>query len=320
MSLHDAETFARHIHTRLGRWPVLYTNGSTALHIAENRDRYSVLARLPLWYARYKPVIGLHFPKGNWQTYTLWQFSAGVNCDTRSCPYRVPGTPLDIDVNVASMSADELRAEWPFGKLVDKTDKSVETDESVPLPISRRTAVEGGDVSLQYAAVGDGDEQPAIELAAAARKVRQEALQAAYAPPEQAVETAAFKAFDALAVQANGEKVPLPISRRTALKGGDVTLHFVPVEEATSSASIFPATYELPTGVSVGRPAETPAPVELANYVKVTEKAGQIDLWSPEKTGVSTAAMDDPGPIVSASRFSRSDLPVFLLKKLDGTD
>src|SRR5690606_5547123 len=111
MSLEDAETFARHIHTRLGRWPVLYTNGSTALHIAENRERYSLLSRLPLWYARYKPAIGLHFPKGHWQTYTLWQFSAGANCDARSCPYRVPGTPLDIDVNVASMSASELRAE-----------------------------------------------------------------------------------------------------------------------------------------------------------------------------------------------------------------
>ena len=46
------------------------------LHIADNRDRYRLLSRLPLWYARYKPAIGLHFPKGNWQTYTLWQFSA----------------------------------------------------------------------------------------------------------------------------------------------------------------------------------------------------------------------------------------------------
>jgi hypothetical protein len=219
------------------------------------------------------------------------------------------------------MNADELRAEWPFGKLVDKTGKIAETAESVPLPISRRTAVEGGDVSLQYAAVGDGDEQPVIELSAAAKKVRHEALQAAYAPPEQVVETAAFKAFDALVVQANGERVPLPISRRTALKGGDVTLRFVAVEEMTGSASTFPATHELPTGISVGRPAETPASVEFANYVTVAEKAGQIDLWaSPEKTGVSTAAMDDPGPIVSATRFSRADLPVFLLKKPDGTD
>ena len=148
MSLDDAEIFVRHIKTRLGRWPVLYTNGATALHIAENRDRYSLLSRLPLWYARYKPAIGLHFPKGNWQTYTLWQFSAGANCDARSCPYRVPGTPLDIDVNVASMSADELRAAWPFGELADKTAEAVAAAESVPLPISRSAALEGGDVDL----------------------------------------------------------------------------------------------------------------------------------------------------------------------------
>jgi hypothetical protein len=55
--------------------------------------------------------------------------------------------------------------------------------------------------------------------------------------------------------------------------------------------------------------------------MKAAEKAGQIARSaSPEEPGVSAAAMDDPGPIVSASQFSRSDLPVFLLKKLDGND
>jgi hypothetical protein len=300
---------------------VLYTNGSTALHIAENRDRYRLLSRLPLWYARYKPAIGLHFPKGNWQTYTLWQFSAGVNCDARSCPYRVPGTPLDIDVNVASMSAKELRAEWPFGELVDATDKIAESAESVPLPISRRTALTGGDVTLDYASVEEGEEQPAPVLAAAAAaKARKETLEVGYAPAEPtAAETAAFAAFDALASRANGEKVPLPVSRRIALKGGDVTLKFVPVEKVIGSSPAFPAAHELPADVSIGRPSEVPAPVELANYVKVVEKTQQ--LWaSPEEAGVSTAAMDNPGPIVSAPRFSRKDLPVFLLKKLDGID
>jgi GH25 family lysozyme M1 (1,4-beta-N-acetylmuramidase) len=322
MSLADAETFAQHIHTRLGRWPVLYTNGSTALHIAENRDRYPLLSRLPLWYARYKPTIGLHFPKGNWQTYTLWQFSAGVNCDARSCPYRVPGTPLDIDVNVASMSAKELRAAWPFGELVDATAATTtEMAESVPLPISRRTAIEGGDVTVEYARVAEGDEQPSPALAAAAAaKVRKEVLEVGYAPAEPAVQPAAFQAFDALAA-ADGKKVPLPISRRTALKGGDVTLRFVPVEEVATSPATLPAELMLPKGISVARSIETPASVEFANYLKVTEKALQIALWaSPEEPGVSAAAMDDPGPIVSASQFSRRDLPVFLLKKLDGND
>jgi hypothetical protein len=72
---------------------------------------------------------------------------------------------------------------------------------------------------------------------------------------------------------------------------------------------------------SVEQAAETPAPVELANYVRVAEKAKQIDLWeSPEEPNISVAAKDDPGPIVSASQFSRRDLPVFLLRKLEGND
>ena len=149
MSLDDAEIFVRHIKTRLGRWPVLYTNGATALHIAENRDRYGLLSRLPLWYARYKPAIGLHFPKGHWQTYTLWQFSAGANCDARSCPYRAPGTPLDIDVNVASMSAGELRAEWPFGELADKTVYTVANRAGAYIAPRRTRRRRRGDCSMR---------------------------------------------------------------------------------------------------------------------------------------------------------------------------
>jgi GH25 family lysozyme M1 (1,4-beta-N-acetylmuramidase) len=326
MSLDDAETFVRHIKARLGRWPVLYTNGATALHIAENRDRYSLLSRLPLWYARYKPAIGLHFPKGHWQTYTLWQFSAGVNCDARSCPYRVPGTPLDIDVNVASMNAKELRAEWPFGDLIDATAGPVATAESVPLPIPRRIALEGGDVTVEYADVVESDEQltPALAAAAAA-KVRGEVLEVGYAPAEPAVQTAAFQAFDALAAPANGKKVPLPISRQTALEGGDVTLRFAPVEEEKGSRSIFPAALMLPTDIFIGQPAEAPTPVELASYKQAVEKARRLGLQvAPENRSVdrsgtiSAAALDDPGPIVSASQFTRADLPVFLLKKIDG--
>ena len=37
---------------------------TTAQHIADNRDKYPLLSRLPLWYARYKPEIGMHFPEG----------------------------------------------------------------------------------------------------------------------------------------------------------------------------------------------------------------------------------------------------------------
>lgn len=118
MSLEDAQIFAGHVKTRTGRYPVLYTNHSTARHIALNRDTYRILSRLPLWYARYKPGIEGAFPMGNWDNYALWQFSAAANCSKRRCPYRVKGAENDIDVNVAPMTRAELRKTWTFGKLL----------------------------------------------------------------------------------------------------------------------------------------------------------------------------------------------------------
>ena len=149
MSLEDAEEFVRQVHRRLGRFPVLYVNGKTAQYIANNRYQYRLLSRLPLWYARYKPDIDVHFPMGNWQGYALWQFSAQANCGHFSCPYRAPGTPNDIDVSVAPMSADQLRQEWAFGGLLD-----VPADylASIPVPVSRERAL-AGKVTITYADV-----------------------------------------------------------------------------------------------------------------------------------------------------------------------
>lgn len=149
MSLEDAEEFVRQVHRRVGRFPLLYTNDSTARHIADNRGRYRLLSRLPLWYARYKPEIGLHFPKGHWESYALWQFSSHSNCGRIRCPYRVAGTPDDIDVNVAAMSAVELRAAWPFGGLLDVPP---DTLLSVPIPVSREDGLKGN-VTIAYADV-----------------------------------------------------------------------------------------------------------------------------------------------------------------------
>ncbi|RWE75864.1 glycoside hydrolase family 25 protein [Mesorhizobium sp.] len=149
MSLEDAEEFVRQVHRRVGRFPVLYVNGKTAQYIADNRYQYRLLSRLPLWYARYKPDIDVHFPMGNWQGYALWQFSAQANCGRFRCPYRVPGTPNDIDVSVAPMSADQLRQQWAFGGLLD-----VLTDylASIPVPLSREKAL-AGKVTITYADV-----------------------------------------------------------------------------------------------------------------------------------------------------------------------
>ena len=128
MSLADAEEFVRHIHRRTGRYPVLYTNGSTAKYIAENRETYKLLSRLHLWYARYKPDVAEHFPQGNWDSYTLWQFTSQVNCTAAACPYRVGGTGLDIDVNVTAMSVEALRRKWPLGGLISRKGAATSRD------------------------------------------------------------------------------------------------------------------------------------------------------------------------------------------------
>ncbi|MCB1384697.1 MAG: glycoside hydrolase family 25 [Nitratireductor sp.] len=125
MSLEDAERFVATIHRRLDRYPMLYTNHMTAKHIAANRADYPVLSRLKLWYARYKDDISDVFPMGNWDRHTLWQFSYGGNCNRKACPYRVRGTPYDIDVNIAPMTVDALRKAWPFDGLHE--DRPAET-------------------------------------------------------------------------------------------------------------------------------------------------------------------------------------------------
>ncbi|MCF6322124.1 MAG: glycoside hydrolase family 25 protein, partial [Rhizobiaceae bacterium] len=114
ISLKDGEIFARHIKKILGRYPMLYTNHATAKMIAADRQKYPILSRLKLWYPRYRPSIKNVFPLGNWENYTLWQFSVGINCTKRHCPYRVPGTRRDIDVNVTGLSIEALRKAWPF--------------------------------------------------------------------------------------------------------------------------------------------------------------------------------------------------------------
>lgn len=128
MSLKDAERFARYLHRKIDRYPMLYTNHQTASFIAANREDYPLLSRLKLWYARYKGDIRDVFPMGNWDRYTLWQFAYGGNCSRKSCPYRVSGTPRDIDVNVSPLTVAQLKAQWPFEGLVDEIPFTGEED------------------------------------------------------------------------------------------------------------------------------------------------------------------------------------------------
>ncbi|WP_083592794.1 glycoside hydrolase family 25 protein [Aurantimonas sp. 22II-16-19i] len=119
MSLSDAEIFADQIKIRTGRYPVLYTNGSTAQYISDNRADYPLLSRLPLWYARYRGDITGKFPEETWPSYALWQFSSMHNCNKSSCPYRVKGAQMDIDVNVSTLDTAGLKKAWPFDELIE---------------------------------------------------------------------------------------------------------------------------------------------------------------------------------------------------------
>ncbi|WP_032904536.1 glycoside hydrolase family 25 protein [Mesorhizobium sp. LNJC391B00] len=176
MSLEDAEEFVRQVHRRLGRFPILYTNGKTAQYIADNRYQYRLLSRLPLWYARYKPDIDVHFPMGNWQGYALWQFSAQANCGRLRCPYRVAGTPNDIDVNVAPMDAAALRQQWPFGGLIDVPPDYL---ASIPVPVSRAAGL-AGKVTITYADVAT---PPTVEEMVAVLGARWQTFRAAFRMP-----------------------------------------------------------------------------------------------------------------------------------------
>jgi len=203
MSLTDAEIFAAEIQRRTGRYPILYTNGKTAKHIADNRFGYPLLSRLPLWYARYKSEIGMHFPKGNWESYALWQFSAQANCNAKACPYRVGGTKYDIDVNVATVDADALRKAWPFGGLVGMP---VDLIASVPVPVERAKALQG-QVETRYAPVRlEPGSMPALAYAYQQAGNRYPAqLVSVTAPPILSAMASAFAAEPALTAETEPE-------------------------------------------------------------------------------------------------------------------
>ena len=134
MSPDDAQIFAIHIKERTGRYPILYANDMVANFIADHRNDYAILSRLPLWYARYKPDVEGTFPLGNWTGYAMWQFSSSDNCSQRRCPYRVPGTLTDIDVNLASTTKTELAKIWPQGDLVPRRIDTPSMLASAPTP------------------------------------------------------------------------------------------------------------------------------------------------------------------------------------------
>src|SRR5258706_16251412 len=116
MTLDGAKQFLSRIRERSGRYPMIYGNNEVIRQISARFGKKDVFGHAALWYARFRPSVP-DFPSGTWDTYTLWQFKSEVNCKpgaTSSCPYLVPGTKTDMDVNVFKGSIEDLKARWPF--------------------------------------------------------------------------------------------------------------------------------------------------------------------------------------------------------------
>jgi lysozyme len=110
MNVDEAILFVERVKARTGRYPVLYTNHSSAKLIAA-KYKNSVFTNTPLWYARFKSKV-TDFPGGVWPTYTLWQFSSELLAQMP-----IPGTKPDMDINVFNGSAEQLKAAWPLTKV-----------------------------------------------------------------------------------------------------------------------------------------------------------------------------------------------------------
>jgi lysozyme len=109
MPLDAALKFIAHVHARTGRYPAFYTNFTTFRLISAKYDSTSLFAKTPLWIARFRDDVGLDDVRV-WPNYTFWQFSSELNCKpNQTCPYRVPGTREDMDVNVFRGSETDLK-------------------------------------------------------------------------------------------------------------------------------------------------------------------------------------------------------------------
>jgi len=116
MSFDEARIFINRIKEKTGRYPFVYANNLVVKAINQQLGKDDVFTKTSLWYARFKPAV-TDFPKGAWNTYTVWQFSSELNCaaDNRpACLYTVPGTAYDMDIDVFNGTIDELNRKWPF--------------------------------------------------------------------------------------------------------------------------------------------------------------------------------------------------------------
>ena len=99
--------FVTLIHDRLGRWPLLY--GGRLLALAAAATDSAILARCPLWLARYGEVPPDAPPP--WTRWTLWQYTDGADGPE---PRTAPGIGC-CDRDAFNGTREELLAAWPFG-------------------------------------------------------------------------------------------------------------------------------------------------------------------------------------------------------------
>ena len=118
VSVAQVKEALRYFKSKTGKFPLLYANGSVTIRLANAFSSDPDLADVRLWYARFKGNISSHFPTAHWSTYRLWQFSSEINCKRApgSCPYRVPGTRFDMDINAYWGSVADLRSAWPIDR------------------------------------------------------------------------------------------------------------------------------------------------------------------------------------------------------------
>lgn len=279
MSLDDAEIFVQTIKARLGRYPLLYTNASTARYIATHRFRYKLLSRLQIWFARYQPSIENDFPRGNWKDYTLWQFTSHVNCHRKHCPMRIAGTPDDIDINVAPYTVSELRKAWPLGGLVKKSAPDVVVAGTsyepvrggvVPLPISRSEGLQGP-VDVAFADVIDDS---------ARNRIIDVYRQAAIRPPKPKIETASIAPLEH-SVSALPDHAVSPGPHRLSL-GVTVTSY---AEENVTDERVATAYRTLLAGRKVAQDKQQAEPIQTAKIAEPADESELADEREPADDG-----------------------------------
>nr|WP_256478370.1 glycoside hydrolase family 25 protein [Notoacmeibacter sp. MSK16QG-6] len=312
MSLEDAEIFARRIKSRTGRWPVLYTNGSTSKFIAQRANQYPILSRLQIWYARYRNEIEGVFPLGNWENYALWQFASHINCKGKStCPYRPLGTAEDIDVNVAPMSKVALKKAWPFGELtpklvpdevlVAKTDDA-EDEKTVAAETNSDDAgemIEVASVDEDLVAIptpmrSPRDPKPADDAVAVASTDESEAGETA--PIELATVTTPVEqdGSPALAFAAQ------PIAKRTATQA---------LANFAAGKAISPAFAKKVEGAEYKTSAARPEKEAIAAVKTDEAKSSSSHKASLKKVGSKTSSPTEKATIVKSTKVAKAKKP-----------